>query len=138
MIIRAYERSKYASGTSTVKNQPSLGCVNKNDAFTVSSQKGNQKLQYPVAMLTEDEIVLAGGLVGTGNGIFYLTTGQNYWSLSPSYFDNSSEGVEVVNYGGLSSNGVGNEYGLRPSVSLKPGTPVISGDGTILSPYVIS
>jgi len=32
---------------------------------------------------------------------------------------------------------VGSTNGLRPSVSLKPGTPVISGDGTVSSPYKI-
>ena len=28
-------------------------------------------------------------------------------------------------------------YGLRPVVSLKPGTPVVRGSGTVEDPYVI-
>ena len=39
---------------------------------------------------------------------------------------------------GYISNGiVYNTGGLRPAVSLKPGTPVIGGDGTVISPYLI-
>ena len=139
LLYGAHERSNYASGTSTVKNQPSLGCVNKNDAFTVSSQKGNQKLTYPVAMLTEDEIVLAGGLAGSSSG-FYLNTGQFYWSLSPYSFHYKGYVNEfrVASSGLLPYGSVSSTNGLRPSVSLKPGTPVVSGDGTSASPYLIS
>ena len=61
LLFGAHERSNYASGTSSVKNQPSLVCANKNDSFTVSNGSGNQKLTYPVALLTEDEMALAGG-----------------------------------------------------------------------------
>ena len=35
----ANERSNWASNTSTVKNQPSLACANKNDAFTVCGKE---------------------------------------------------------------------------------------------------
>ncbi len=134
----SYQRSGYSTNNAT-KNQPSLGCVNKNDAFTVSNQKGNQKLQYPAALLTEDEMVLAGGLAGSSSG-FYLNTGSYYWSLSPSYFFSvDAYGFNVSSYGGLNYNRVYNAppSGLRPAVSLKPGTPVISGDGTSTSPYLI-
>ncbi len=129
----ARERSNYADNTSTVKNQPSLACVNKNDAFTVSNGNGNQKLTYPVALLTEDEMVLAGGIAGSSS-TFYLNNGSKYWSLSPHnsgigfYLDNGS-----INYGNVSTS----FRGLRPSISLKPGTPVVSGDGTANDPYVI-
>ena len=134
----AYQRSNYASYTSTVKNRPSLACANKNDAFTVSNGNGNQKLTYPVAMLTGDEIVLAGGLAGSRSQ-FYLNNGSTYyWSLSPGYFTENAREISVF-YGDIGSYdnfGVLN-IGLRPSVSLKPGTPVVSGDGTTNNPYKI-
>ena len=137
LLYGAFERSNYESGTSTVKNQPSLTCANKNDAFTVSNGAGNGKLQYPVAMLTEDEIVLAGGLAGSSS-TFYLNNGSTYyWSLSPSNFLYSNAREFYVYNGIIDYNGVSDTLGLRPSVSLKPGTPVISGDGTSTSPYVI-
>ena len=133
----ARERSNYASNSSTEKNQPSLACTNKNDAFTVNNGNGNQKLQYPVALLTEDEIVLAGGLAGSSS-TFYLNNGStNYWSLSPSDFDTCIIDEFVVYYGNIFDLYVTNTYGLRPAVSLKPGTPVVSGDGTTNNPYKI-
>ena len=134
LLFGARERSNYASGTSTVINQPSLVCANKNDAFTVNNGNGNQKLTYPVALLTEDEMVLAGGLAG-GESQFYLNNGNYYWSLSPSSFYSYSA-LGFIG-GNLGNDSVADSYGLRPVVSLKPGTPVISGDGTATSPYRI-
>ena len=132
----AHERSNWASNTSTVKNQPSLACTNKNDAFTVSNGNGNQKLTYPVALLTEDEMVLAGGSAGILS-TFYLNNGNNYWSLSPYYFYNNDAYEFTVNSGYLSSLNVNYTSGLLPAVSLKPGTPVVSGEGTTFNPYKI-
>ena len=134
----AYQRSAYAANTSTVKNQPSLVCANKNDRFTVNNGNGNQALTYPTALLTEDEIVLAGGVAGVTNGSFYLTSGAPWWSLSPYAF-NGSYAFEfyVISLGALSDGYVRNSIGVRPSVSLKPGTPVVSGTGTVTDPYVI-
>ena len=138
----AHERSNYADNTSTVKNQPSLSCANKNDAFTVSNGKGNQKLIYPVALLTADEIVLAGGLGRTTNTNYYLATGNTYWTLSPYMFggiyDEKNACIfDVIENGYISGNSVDMAYGLRPSISLKPGLPVIKGTGTVIDPYVI-
>ena len=133
----ARERSNYANNTSTVKNGPSLACTNKNDAFTVSNGNGNQKLTYPVALLTEDEMVLAGGLAGSSS-TFYLNNGSTYyWSLSPNRFYYSDAREFVVNCGYIYSGYVDYTYGLHPSVSLKPGTPIVKGDGTATSPYII-
>ena len=136
----AKERSAYAENTSTVKNQPSLVCANKNDAFTVSNGNGNQALTYPVALLTEDEMVLAGGVGGVTNGSFYLTSGAYWWSLSPyRWGSNDARGFDLYGSGGLYSDDVVlNTRGLRPSVSLKPGTPVVRGSGTVDDPYIIS
>ena len=133
----AYQRSNYASNSSTVKKQPSLACTNKNDAFTVSNGNGNQKLTYPVALLTEDEMVLAGGLAGSSS-TFYLNNGSTYyWSLSPSDLYDNHANEFFVTYGNVVNYFVSGTAGLRPSVSLKPGMPVISGDGTVSDPYVI-
>jgi hypothetical protein len=68
---------------------PILTCPNKSDAFTVTdTTHGNASLQYPVALLTADEIAMAGGVWNTNNSSFYLYTNQYYWSLSPYYFYN--------------------------------------------------
>ena len=138
LLFGAHERSNNASGTSTVKNRPSLACANKNDAFTVSNGNGNQKLTYPVALLTEDEMVLAGGIAGMRNESFYLYNGSAYyWSMSPSYFYNTSVREYIVYYGAIDFYDVTTNTGLRPSVSLKPGLSIIKGTGTATDPYVI-
>ena len=127
------ERYGFSGFNSSITNQPSLECQNKNDAFTVSNEHGNQKLTYPVAMLTVDEIVLAGR---RGN---YLNSGSSYWLLSPSVFYDSYYGGYVFY---ASDSGFGDKViyygnGLRPSISLKLGLPIVSGAGTVNDPYVI-
>ena len=133
----ARERSAQAQNTSTVMNQPSLVCVNKNDRFTVSNGNGNRALDYPVALLTLDELVLAGGLAGTQNTSFYLNGGSYYWFLSPDSFDERGAREFTMGSGDIRGSDVSNTGGLRPVVSLKPGTPVVKGTGTVNNPYVI-
>ena len=122
-----------------VNQSPSIVCSNKNDSFTWKNGNGNQKLQYPVGLLTIDEMVMAGGM-SNSNTSYYLTTGEYYWSLSPSYFNyDYAHEFRVVGDGYLSSDYYYSSdiLGLRPVVSLKPGTPVVSGTGTVSDPYVI-
>ena len=125
-------------GRTTQTYTPSLSCSNKNDAFTWKSGNGNQALDYPVGLLTSDEIMLAGGKYNAVNGSYYLTSGNSYWSLSPYSFEHGNA-VEfsLGNNGHLDYLLVDNSRGLRPSVSLKPGIPVVSGSGTVANPYVI-
>ena len=141
----AYQRSNSAINSSTVQNQPSLVCTNKNDAFTVSNAQGNRKLTYPVALLTEDEMVLAGG-VASSDGTFYLNNGSAYnWSMSPSVFNNTSAGEFSLNGGniisysvnGIVSTNVSSTRGIRPAISIKPGQLVTKGTGTVTDPYII-
>ena len=116
---------------------PSLTC-NTNDAFTVSASNGNGKLTYPVGLLTADEIRLAGGKRDSNNSTYYLYTNQYWWSGSPDYF-NVGNAVEfgVFSSGALSNGFVGGARGVRPAVSLKPGTKFSSGDGSYTDPYVV-
>ena len=121
------------------KHSPSVECPNKSrDGFTVStSSGGNGKLTYPVGLLTADEVMLAGGR-NASNSNYYLYTGQYYWLLTPSRFDDVFAIVFYVgNIGDLHSSGVNSSIGARPSVSLAPGTRTAVGDGTVYYPYVI-
>ncbi len=127
----AYNRLK-------LNKTPSLECTNPNDRFTVDSANGNGALTYPVALLTADEVVYAGGV---NTNTYYLYTGQWYWTMSPSGFTSGGAGSEFFvdsdgdlrNYYGVHATG----GGVRTSVSLKPGTKITEGDGTSGSPYVI-
>ena len=115
---------------------PSVECPNqKRDGFTVSTDSGgNGALTYPVGLLTADEIKLAGGY-GRGH---YLYTGNSHWSLSPTIFNSFSHNFYNASDGILGSSLVSfSSVGVRPSVSLAPGTRTIEGDGMADDPYVI-
>ena len=117
--------------------QPSLVCVNRNDRFTVSSSNGNGALTYPVALLTADELVLAGNGWNLDGGSKYLTFDEGI-TLSPNIFEfgyvNEFVAVNsVMDYGEGGTPG-----GVRPSVSLKHDTKYVQGgDGTTSNPYVV-
>ena len=127
---------------------PRVDCPNKNDAFTVNdTTNGNGALTYPVGLVTADEIMLAGGQ-SASNTDYYLYTGPDWWSMSPGGFDSNStyefsvwttlyvNNVYVNIHGVLYNNNVNSEYGVRPSISLKPEVKIATGgDGTSTSPY---
>ena len=116
---------------------PSLTC-NTNDAFTLpGNANGNGKLTYPIGLLTVDEIRLGGGKRGTSNSTYYLYTGQYWWSGAPYYFDYHASEFNVNSSGNLNYNYVLSTLGVRPAVSLKPGTKFSSGDGSAADPYVV-
>ena len=122
---------------------PSLVCQNQNDKFSLrvsnggTSGYGNNKLKYPIALLTTDEAMLAGGQNST-NKNYYLYIGQYYWLLSPSDWRGGSGFFGHVNSGGTVYGSFVNPYGVRPSVSLKPETLFLEGDGTTDNPYVVT
>ena len=132
LILGVYDRVYTA-------HSPSLGCVNDADKFTVNVSNGNGLLTYPVALLTADEIVLSGGKYGTVNSTYYLYTNEYWWTLSPSYFEgNYASGLIVNSYGNMIGNIIGAQRSVRPTLVLKPGTKITSGDGSMNSPFVVS
>ena len=130
-LFAAYNRN-----ISTFK--PSVTCTNTRDSFTVDSSNGNGKLTYPVGLLTADEYTLAGSGSEGYSTDAYLHTGEYQWSLSPLDFSGSSAyEFYLRSSGSLNGNSVIISVGIRPSVSLKPGTLVSGGDGSVTSPYII-
>lgn len=118
---------------------PTLECVNENDRFTVSSENGNGALTYPIALLTADEIAYAGIIDGRENkNNYYLDNADLWWTMSPNYFYSYDARVYFLNTtDSLSYYSSSNSVGVRPSISLKKGTKVESGEGTVENPYVI-
>lgn len=117
-----------------VNKTPTLECVNENDRLTL-----NNTLTYPIALLTADEISLAGGVVSLTNTDYYLYNGSYWWSLSPNYFDGSRAGVYGVNENGaIDGSAVNNLGGVRVAISLKSNVKVgNTGDGTMSNPYIV-
>ena len=116
---------------------PSLTCNRDIDKFTVSTDTGNGTLDYPVGLLTSDEVMLAGG-ANSSNSTYYLYTGENYWLGTPYGFRHSAHEFYVSSSGYLASSLVDATNGVRPSISLKPGFSLTgSGDGTVNNPYIV-
>ena len=121
--------------------QPTFECSNSSDLYTTSgSSQGNKALQYPIGLITADEVAYAGGVYGTNNQSYYLYTGLNYWTMSPHDFDDSwgEANVFTVFLNGLLGLGrVDHAWGVRPVINLKADTQFSEGNGTSDNPFVV-
>ena len=123
----------------------SLKCSGDNDKFKMSNESA--KLEYPVALITADEVVLAGGRAYyngaySPNSNYYLYNGKYFWSLSPSNFasDYSIARVWLVMPSGslYPWYDVTNSLGVRPVINLRADAQITKGDGSFLNPFVVS
>mgnify|MGYP004631573969 CR=1 FL=1 len=121
------------------RRTPSLKCAQANDKFKVAN--ASAKLDYPVALITADELAMAGGVVNTANTNYYLYNGQYQWSLSPgSFHSNGSTAFVWYVYpsGSLYPwNSVAGSFVVRPVINLRADTQIAKGDGSSLNPFVI-
>ncbi len=100
------------------------------------------KINSKVGIITANELALAGYAYNLSNSTTYLqenATDNWWWSLSPNYFSGDSAYVWSVNgiEGYFNYGDVRNEFGVRPSISLKSTTNV-TGNGTSEKPYVVN
>ena len=109
----------------------SLVCANETDRFSMSNSKA--KLKHPIGLLSVPELTLASYY----GGRHYFNNGQYVWLTSPGYFTDGDVRTWGVHASGFDIGGVIGSKGVRPSVSLKPGTEYVSGDGSFTSPFVI-
>lgn len=117
--------------------EPSLGCPNKNDAFTKDdTTNGNGKLNHKVGLITEDELTMAGSGVSGYDVTAYLYDGKRAYSASPYSFEDEV-GVWFELYSGSNASSGYYWYYLRPVVSLKARTSFISGTGLKTDPYIV-
>ena len=107
-----------------------LSCINITDQFSMSNTSA--QLLYPIGLMTSSEANLL-------NNNTLRNTLQAYWLASPYYFDirGYAGSCAVHSDGSLTNYLVYGEAGIRPVISLKPGTMATSGDGSRLNPYVV-
>ena len=124
-------------------DSPTFKCSNESDLFTsLLSNKGNKSLKYPIGLITADEVVFAGGMLGVSNvnQSYYLYAGEDYWTMSPSYFGAPVSYAPFVIYvnssGRLSLESVYNVYSVRPVINLKANT-LFTGSGTNSDPFTV-
>ena len=133
--------------TKGAKANPSYNCTDIRDAFSVDNTSA--KLDFPIALMTADEIAFAGGVAGTNMSTPYAWFMSNsvgtkvsyeWWSLSPcnGYGNSSSvwfweQGSKVhLKYSSMRLN-----IAVRPVISLKTCIKYGIGDGSATNPYTI-
>ena len=122
---------------------PMLTCPTESDKFTSKqSSIGNKVLDYPVGLITADEVAMAGAVAYKSNTSYYLHTNQDYWTGSPFHFE-SNFYMEGAYVDGLYTSqtitpfAVTNSFGVRPVISLSPKAK-LSGSGTYNDIYTVS
>lgn len=116
---------------------PEIKNCSANFSYTVDSSNGNGKLTYPAALITGDEILLAGLVKAVENKKNYLYNTTYWWGMTPIGW---SESVSfVTSTGSLGTEGYMDvSRGIRPVISLNHSQVIASGDGTQNNPYVIN
>ena len=116
--------------------QPTFECSNSSDLYTTSeSSKGNKALQYPIGLISADEVAYSGLVWYIGLNNNYLNTKNNYWTMTPCV----NGIVFLVSSGYLAGEVyVNTQEGIRPVINLKSDVQISSGNGTSTNPYVIS
>ena len=97
---------------------------------------------YPVALLTIDEYIMAGAF-RKSNTNFYLYTNQTVYTLTPrTYYGLTTSNFYINSDGNIEGDGARYDnkysYGVRPAISLKKGIRTDGGDGTVEDPYVVN
>ena len=129
---------------------PTYNCTNMSDAFSVNNTSA--KLDYPVGLMSIDELSYAGGQAGkslTAPYAWYYTNANGessygsapFWALCPLDWLGSFSVVWDVlgsdNPGYLRNDGVGYSMAVRPSVSLSSCNLISRGDGSANNPYTV-
>ena len=116
-------------------------CPNKErDLYTMTSAKiGNKSLNYPIGLITSDEIIFS-GINGLGkNKYAWSYSSEDYWTMSPAY--SSGSGRQLLWSSHLSGVVLHSwstyELATRPVINLKVDVKISGGIGTINDPYII-
>ena len=130
--------------------QPTYNCTNMSDAFSVNNTSA--KLDYPIGLMSIDELSYAGGQAFTtldAPYAWYYTNANGessygsvaFWALSPVYWFGSRSFVWRVDGSGdpgyLHNFLVAFSFAVRPSVSLSSCNLISRGDGSANNPYVV-
>ena len=123
---------------------PSLKCSQIPDQFKISNESA--KLDYPIALITADEVTFAGGRSYSDsyfpNKEYYLFNNDNYWTMSPSVYGKNYSTNHLYNMVIHSSLHPWNEeggslFGIRPVINLRSNAKITKGDGSALNPFVV-
>ena len=143
----AYERLWDINGRSEIV-YPKLKCAegetNTYSRYTKEEQNRNNvstngDLKHPIALLSADELVMAGAYTFKNNLKYYLNDNYinetiyfSWWSLSPARFSGSYAVDFYSHASNFSFNDdlLGRKIGVRPVINLSSEVLIESGDGT--------
>ncbi len=107
-----------------------LSCTNETDQFSTLNSKA--QLIYKVGLISSPEVKLL-------SNVKACATGMDYWLFSPHFFNQNRPAVRRMSSLGILGNYIVQaSHGVRPAISLKPGTTYTSGDGSMASPYIVN
>lgn len=161
-----YSKKGYSnlnSGYDSVIKGYNFSCENNNDKLSVK----NNSLTYPIGLIDASE-ALMGSItrsmirdvdftkemssnksindysvekMSSGmkiNDASFLSTSGKYWTMSPAYFNGTSAYNFLVDGTTENAISVNTSAGVRPVIAIKNTVKLLSGDGSLSSPYKLT
>lgn len=161
-----YSKKGYSnlnSGYNSVIKGYNFSCENNNDKLSVK----NNSLTYPIGLIDASE-ALMGSItrsmirdvdfakemssnksindysvekLSSGlkiNKASFLSTSDKYWTMSPAYFNGTSAYNFLVDGTTENAISVNTSAGVRPVIAIKNTVKLLSGDGSLSSPYKLT
>ncbi len=106
-----------------------LSCDRVTDQF--STLNSSAPLKHKVGLMTASEMNLL-------NNDIVRATENPYWLISPAKIStNDFHAKRITALGSFGNKKISETWGVRPAISLKPGTLYSRGDGSMSNPYVV-
>ena len=112
---------------------PTYDCYNDTDKLTISNDSGEKVLNYPVGLITLDELYMSGFLENNN----FLHSNNGYFTMTPSFYNGLDAYVFSVDKDKIVENKVNKELGVRPVLTLKKDVIIKSGNGSVEKPFTI-
>lgn len=137
---------QFGSYTRLITNKaPTYDCSGDN-VYT----KDNGKLNYPIGLISVDEVNYAGGISAKNSTAYFYYNSTNsqssvndnwWWTMSPYMWNNGIAFQFIISgtsdSGQIGGNGITGTYAVRPVLSIKDTNAWKSGDGSSSNPYEI-
>ena len=114
----------------TTESYSNLNCSNETDQFSISNPKA--PLTYPIGLMTKSEMNLL-----KNYKLFFRDQYIKAWLMTPQFFNYNRAVMYKSSAGGVDNGSTEGTSGVRPVISLKPGTKYRYGDGSKNNPYII-
>ena len=108
--------------------ESSLNCDRITDQF--STLNNYAKNNYKIGLITVPEVSKVGCII-------LNSSKKEFWTMTPHSIENGGNANPNTITSGFAFDYTSNTKGVRPVISLKPGTIYTSGDGSMASPYII-